>query len=163
SGVEALVRWNHPTRGVVPPDRFITLAEETGLINELGSWVMEQACAQVHNWEEAHPDHKLRLGVNISTRQLRRPHIVDEIRAIVRLGHSLGVEIVAEGVETRQQVNILQPLGCRGQGYFYSRPVSPVDIEKLLDNDGRFDHHETAKDGKGAKGAKRGAAPVLAV
>ena len=221
-GVEALLRWIHPTKGRIEPDRFIPLAEETGLIAGIGAWVLENACAQVRRWDAEFPDHQLRLGVNLSVRQLQRPTIVEEIRqilkratfsaerltleitesaviregeetshvfqrlraagmkvaiddfgtgysslsylarfpidvikidkafvtssgrgvknsallrAIVGLGHSLGVEIVAEGIENRQQARILEPLGCSGQGYYFSRPLSSADMAVLLGRD----------------------------
>jgi diguanylate cyclase (GGDEF)-like protein/PAS domain S-box-containing protein len=221
SGVEALVRWKHPTKGFVGPDRFIPLAEETGMIASIGAWVLEQACQEVRAWDVAFPDRRLRLGVNISVRQLQRKNIVNEVRqllkrtgfaperltleitesaviregeetslvlqklraagmkvaiddfgtgysslsylarfpidvikidkafvkasggevksssllrAIVGLGHSLGVEIVAEGIETKEQAQILEPLGCRGQGYYYSKSVSGQAILALLES-----------------------------
>jgi diguanylate cyclase (GGDEF)-like protein/PAS domain S-box-containing protein len=218
-GVEALVRWKHPTKGMVGPDRFIPLAEETGMIGAIGAWVLEQACLEVRRWDVVYPERRLRLGVNLSVRQLQRKNILTELRqllkktgfapdrltleitesaviregeetslvlqklrsagmkvaiddfgtgysslsylarfpidvikidkafvkasgrgaknssllrAIVGLGHSLGVEIVAEGIETRQQARILEPLGCRGQGYYYSKSVSGQAIMAIL-------------------------------
>ena len=218
-GVEALVRWRHPIKGMIQPDRFIPLAEETGMIGAIGAWVLEHSCNEVRAWDLAFPDRQLRLGVNLSVRQLQRRNIVNEIRqvlkrtglaadrltleitesaviregeeaaavlqrlrtagikvaiddfgtgysslsylarfpidvikidkafvkasgrgaknsallrAIVGLGHSLGVEIVAEGIETRQQAKILQPLGCRGQGYYFSRSVSSEAMMAIL-------------------------------
>ncbi|HVD02463.1 MAG TPA: EAL domain-containing protein [Candidatus Dormibacteraeota bacterium] len=224
-GVEALVRWRHPTKGLVGPDRFIPLAEETGMIAGIGSWVLETACREVVEWDGAFPDRRLRLGVNLSMRQAQRRNIVNEIRqvlkrtgfsserltmevtesaviregedvaavlqrlrsagvkvaiddfgtgysslsylarfpidvikidkafvkassrgakssallrAIVGLGHSLGVEIVAEGIETRQQARILEPLGCRGQGYFYSRSIDSEAVMAILGSGGHL-------------------------
>jgi len=221
-GVEALLRWQHPVKGRIEPDRFIPLAEETGMISAVGAWVLENACREVRRWDAEFPDHQLRLGVNLSVRQLQRPNIVEEIRqvlkktgfaaerltmeitesaviregeetshvfqrlraagmkvaiddfgtgysslsylarfpidvikidkafvtssgsgaknsallrAIVGLGHSLGVEIVAEGIENRQQAKILEPLGCSGQGYYFSRPLSAVAMATLLGRD----------------------------
>jgi diguanylate cyclase (GGDEF)-like protein/PAS domain S-box-containing protein len=81
SGCEALVRWKHPQRGMVAPDKFIPLAEETGLIVRLGAWVMREACRQAHAWQtEGWPD--LSVAVNISARQFRKgdfPQLIREI------------------------------------------------------------------------------------
>jgi diguanylate cyclase (GGDEF)-like protein len=74
-GAEALLRWQHPARGLVPPDEFIALAEETGLIVPIGAWVLRTACAQAALW---HADgHRIRVGVNVSTRQLEDPALLD--------------------------------------------------------------------------------------
>jgi diguanylate cyclase (GGDEF)-like protein len=78
-GVEALLRWNHPLTGIVPPDAFIPLAEDTGLIVPIGRWVLEQACAQAARWHSR--GFKLNISVNVSARQLERPQFVEEVRA----------------------------------------------------------------------------------
>ena len=84
-GVEALVRWQHPTRGVVPPLDFIPLAEEIGVIEEIGAWVLENACAQVADWRRRLvPDQDLHLSVNLSPQQMRNPHIVEEFEEILQ-------------------------------------------------------------------------------
>ena len=81
-GTEALVRWNHPSRGVLGPNEFIPLAEETGLIVHLGEWVLRNACRQVRGWHKRGlPD--VRLAVNISMRQFQRREFVDTVRAIL--------------------------------------------------------------------------------
>jgi EAL domain-containing protein (putative c-di-GMP-specific phosphodiesterase class I) len=78
SGVEALVRWRHPTRGLLPPMEFITLAEETGLIVPMGRWVMETAARQLAHWRQTlHPN--LRMSVNLSAVQVEQPDIVDSV------------------------------------------------------------------------------------
>lgn len=85
-GAEALLRWNHPTRGCVMPADFIELAEETGIIIELGQWVLEESTRQLQAWA-AHPaSAHLTLAVNVSARQFRHPEFVDHILAI--LGHN---------------------------------------------------------------------------
>ncbi|MGI9419153.1 MAG: putative bifunctional diguanylate cyclase/phosphodiesterase [Geminicoccaceae bacterium] len=81
-GVEALVRWRHPEWGLVPPEQFIPLAEETGLIYDLGLWILETACRQHARWREAGLD-DLRLAVNISPFQLKRTHLERDVRAIL--------------------------------------------------------------------------------
>jgi diguanylate cyclase (GGDEF)-like protein/PAS domain S-box-containing protein len=210
-GAEALVRWRHPSRGMVAPGEFIPLAEETGLIVPLGHWVLEAACLQLRRWAEHPPAAHLTLAVNISARQFHDAGFVDNVltvlertgvdprklkleltetllvkdvdwiitkmnaliptglrfslddfgtgysslaylkrlpleqlkvdqsfvrdifvdandlaivRAIVTLGHSLGLSVVAEGVETEEQRKFLLETGCHAfQGYLFGRPV----------------------------------------
>ena len=84
-GVEALVRWQHPTHGLIPPGEFVSLAEQTGLIAPIGRWVLEEACRQVRLWQRKHPsDPPLTLSVNVSARQLRQPNLVEEVFGILR-------------------------------------------------------------------------------
>ncbi len=78
-GVEALLRWRHPTRGVIPPDEFIPIAEDSGMIVQIGRWVLEQACAQGAAWHQN--GHPLDISVNVSARQLERTEFVEEVRA----------------------------------------------------------------------------------
>jgi diguanylate cyclase (GGDEF)-like protein len=78
-GVEALLRWDHPTRGVVAPDEFIPLAEDSGLIVPIGRWVLEQACLQAVAWQES--GYELGISINVSARQLERTAFVEEVRA----------------------------------------------------------------------------------
>ncbi|HKY24710.1 MAG TPA: EAL domain-containing protein [Gaiella sp.] len=80
-GVEALLRWRHPTRGVVQPVDFIPIAEESGLIVPIGRWVLEQACRQVVAWRDASADgQELTVSVNVSARQLQHPNFVHDVR-----------------------------------------------------------------------------------
>jgi diguanylate cyclase (GGDEF)-like protein/PAS domain S-box-containing protein len=81
--VEALVRWRHPELGTLPPDRFIGLAEETGLIVRLGRWVLEQACAQGAAWHREYPDARLVVSVNLAVRQANAPGIVEEVARVL--------------------------------------------------------------------------------
>ena len=78
-GVEALIRWNHPTRGILDPGHFVALAEETGLILPLGDWVLESACAQIAAWVARKETAHLTIAVNISARQLRQPEFVEQV------------------------------------------------------------------------------------
>ena len=82
-GVEALVRWNHPDRGTVPPSEFISITEETGLIVQLGAWVLREACRQVASWNITHPNLPLQLSVNLSARQLHEMDLVGNVRRIL--------------------------------------------------------------------------------
>jgi len=81
-GVEALVRWQHPTRGLLPPMDFIPIAEETGRIVEIGRWVLSEACRQAACWRAELPvAESLELSVNVSTRQVRRPALLEDVRS----------------------------------------------------------------------------------
>jgi diguanylate cyclase (GGDEF)-like protein len=83
-GFEALVRWEHPVRGLIPPLSFVPLAEETGLILPLGRWVLEQACRQARAWHDARPDAPpMFMSVNLSARQFAQPDLVDQVREIL--------------------------------------------------------------------------------
>ncbi|KAA1011024.1 EAL domain-containing protein [Paraburkholderia panacisoli] len=84
TGAEALVRWRHPTRGIVPPADFIPLAEETGLILALGSWVLEAACAQLARWATQPDMANLAIAVNVSVQQFREPDFVGKVLTIIR-------------------------------------------------------------------------------
>jgi diguanylate cyclase (GGDEF)-like protein len=218
-GMEALLRWNHPERGVVPPNDFIPVAEETGLIVPLGEWVLEAACRQTRAWQaQGHPD--LRVAVNLSVVQLRERDLADRfaailertgldpryleleitealvlrtdensrdqlaklramgvrlaiddfgtgysslayltrlqvdtlkidrsfvgeltpgsnteavVRAITAIARSLQLRVIAEGVETEQQRDLLAALGSHEmQGYLFSRPLPAAEATRLL-------------------------------
>jgi EAL domain-containing protein (putative c-di-GMP-specific phosphodiesterase class I) len=220
-GFEALVRWQHPVRGLVPPLAFIPLAEETGLIIPLGRWVLETACRQAVKWRDARPSGpRLFMSVNLSARQFVQPDMVDHVdailsetgmdpsmleleitesvvmdqsevgirtlsrlrdmgvrlvlddfgtgysslaylkhlpldtikidrsfvsglddddanlpivQAVIALAHGLGIDVVAEGIETVAQLDRLRALVCdRGQGYFYARPLPPDELTAML-------------------------------
>ncbi len=219
SGIEALIRWQHPERGLVPPDEFIAIAEDTGLIVPIGEWVLNTACAQAMEWRKAGIP-SVRMAVNISARQFRHKAFFDSIHAalaasglapefleleitesmavhdpdetilllqklnaaglsiamddfgtgfsslsylkrlpvnvlkidrsfvsgivtdpsdvaiaktVIDLGRNLGLQIIAEGVETVEQANLLQAWNCdNAQGYYYSRPVAADECARLL-------------------------------
>ena len=112
--VEALVRWQHPTRGLMPPGDFIPLAEETGLIIPLGQWVLEQACVQVAQWNAQRSSNaQLTLSVNLSPRQFQTPSLAEDVaRALqnARLpANRLKLEIT-EGVIMRDVEATIQTL-----------------------------------------------------
>jgi len=90
-GAEALIRWNHPVRGLVQPDDFIPLAEETGLILPLGEWVLESACTQIAAWARRKETARIMVAVNVSSRQFRQPEFVQQVLdALERTGANPG-------------------------------------------------------------------------
>jgi diguanylate cyclase (GGDEF)-like protein/PAS domain S-box-containing protein len=223
-GAEALARWKHPIRGMVPPTEFIPLAEASGLIRPLGAWVLREACRQAAEWQRASQrDKPLTLNINLSGRQLQFPEVVEDVaralresglppeslvlemtesvlmddsdtvlailrrlkqlgarlaiddfgtgysslsylhrfpvdmlkidrsfverlsrasdnaelaRTIVRLGQSLQLVTVAEGVEDSAQFLALRRMGCDvGQGYYFGRPMDSGEVSRLLGDD----------------------------
>ncbi len=145
-GVEALVRWMHPQRGMVAPDAFIPLAEETGLVVPLGLWVLEHACRQVASWSVDNPG--LSVSVNVSQRQLRRSEFGAEVGSVLaRTGiepSRIALEItesaiMAEVEPTIERLQVLKGLGVRvavddfGTGYssFSWLRQLPVDVLKI--------------------------------
>ena len=221
---EALLRWQHPVRGLIPPDVFIPLAEETGAIIPIGDWVLDQACQQLATWQRLPRWQHLGISVNLSATQLHEPglgertlsaitdsgvdpadvwlevtehsavrtdvtdlatalrragvhfslddfgisysnlgHLTrfpveclkidrsfvrgitdsepdrDIVRAVLAIAGSLGLKVVAEGIERAEQRRELLRLGCRlGQGYLLSRPVPPAEATDLLVNGARL-------------------------
>jgi diguanylate cyclase (GGDEF)-like protein/PAS domain S-box-containing protein len=83
AGFEALVRWQHPTRGLISPEEFIPIAEETGLIVPIGHWTLLQACNQMKQWHELYGDCSLAMGVNFSNKQFMQPDLVGRIRRVL--------------------------------------------------------------------------------
>ena len=147
-GVEALVRWAHPDRGLIPPLGFIPLAEQTGLIIPLGAWVLEQACRQTRHWQQACPGYAgLGVSVNVSPVQLRDPEFLDTVtQSLARTAlpaHTLTLEItesllLADNAATTSMLHGLRALGVKlavddfGTGYSslsYLRRL-PIDILK---------------------------------
>jgi diguanylate cyclase (GGDEF)-like protein/PAS domain S-box-containing protein len=83
TGAEALLRWQHPGQGLVSPAQFIPIAEETGLILPIGTWVLETACAQIKAWEKSSRTNRLCLSINVSVRQFYQPDFVEQVRRII--------------------------------------------------------------------------------
>jgi diguanylate cyclase (GGDEF)-like protein/PAS domain S-box-containing protein len=148
-GLEALVRWQHPTRGLIPPMDFIPLAEETGMIVSIGRWVLQEACTQARQLQERYVmDPPLQMAVNLSARQLQRPEIVGEIAATLmetQLDPSSLVLEITESVMMQdmelsiQRLAELKELGVQlavddfGTGYSSLNYIRrfPVDILKV--------------------------------
>jgi diguanylate cyclase (GGDEF)-like protein len=119
--IEALVRWEHPQRGLVPPAEFIPVAEETGLIAPLGEWVMREACRQVRVWQDEFPQRpRLGISVNFSGRQLAQRNIVDVVSRILDEAGlpagSLTLEITESVLmsDARQAVEVVRALAALG-------------------------------------------------
>ena len=145
-GVEALVRWNHPTRGLLPPIAFLDMAETLGLLPRLGGWVLEQACRQAAVWQ--HQMAGFELNVNLSASQLGNPALVDEVRAVLEstgLPPELLVLELTESValvdliESARVLGALKQLGVRialddfGTGFSSLSHLGtlPVDVVKI--------------------------------
>src|SRR5262249_32480456 len=100
-GFEALVRWDHPRRGLVPPMSFIPLAEETGLIVDIGRFVMAEACRQSVAWHALHPDTRPRtMNVNVSGRQLEDPNLARDVAEVLEETRIAPQNLVLEITET---------------------------------------------------------------
>ena len=151
-GFEALLRWQHPQHGLLLPGEFIHLAESTGSIVQIGSWVLHTACAQAQSWVERHPDHPITLSVNLSPNQLFQADIVEDVRSALRESHlapaHLTLELtegvmLKEGPEAVDKLHALKALGVQlaiddfGTGYSslsYLRhlPIDTLKIDKLF-------------------------------
>ncbi|MGH2857614.1 MAG: putative bifunctional diguanylate cyclase/phosphodiesterase [Solirubrobacteraceae bacterium] len=138
-GFEALVRWEHPERGLIEPDEFIPIAEETGLIVPIGEWVLEQALRQVERWRESRPG--MTISVNLSARQLQDPGLVRRLTmAISAGGHDPSVlclevaerSLAAEPELARRQLAALNEIGVKlAIDDFGADPTSPNALSEL--------------------------------
>jgi diguanylate cyclase (GGDEF)-like protein len=137
-GVEALVRWQHPERGTVPPLDFIPAAEQSGLILPIGRWVLVSACAQAADWlRTGHSTLSVLSACPVDQLKLDRsftdPRNAPVAIAVARIAESLGVEMVAEGVESAAQAARLHEIGYGlAQGFHFSRPLPAADLEARL-------------------------------
>jgi diguanylate cyclase (GGDEF)-like protein len=146
TGMEALIRWRHPTRGIVQPDDFVPLLEETGLIVDVGAWVLREACRQGAEWHDA--GHRVGVAVNVAARQLDRDEFVEEVRDTL---HQTGLEpealtleitettIMSNAEATAARLATIKELGVRvaiddfGTGYSSLAYLQrfPVDALKI--------------------------------
>ena len=150
-GMEALIRWEHPVRGLLPPIEFIGIAEEIGLIVPMGRWVMAEACRQTAEWRAHYPGaSELYVSVNLSTRQLLEPDLVEQVRAVLAetgLDPAALTLEITEGslmqgvVETAVKLKGLKELGVRlavddfgtgssSLGYLRKFPIDVLKIDK---------------------------------
>jgi diguanylate cyclase (GGDEF)-like protein/PAS domain S-box-containing protein len=145
-GVEALLRWEHPTRGMVHPGEFIPTAEETSLIIPIGHWVLEAACAQLAAWAERPDRAHLSIAVNVSVRQFRHPEFLDEVMSCVRragvppgrLKLELTESLLADGLDlTVAKMRKLKDMGVRlsvddfGIGYSSLSYLKRLPLDEL--------------------------------
>ena len=163
-GVEALVRWQHPARGLVFPDEFIAQAEESGLILQLGQWVIETACVQLAKWAERAQTSHLRIAVNVSVRQFRHPDFVDMVMATIRrvginankLELELTESLLATGMEvTIAKMDLLKKagvtlsiddfgIGYSALSYLKHLPLDQLKIDRLFVKDILSDPNDAA-------------------
>jgi len=145
-GAEALIRWNHPARGLVSPFEFIPLAEEIGLILPIGQWVLETACAQIKAWEAQEHTRSLELAINVSPLQFRQVEFVDQVRAVLkknaiqpnRLKIELTESMMFDNIEdTIVKMRELKELGVRfsmddfGTGYSSLSYLTRLPLDQL--------------------------------
>jgi EAL domain-containing protein (putative c-di-GMP-specific phosphodiesterase class I) len=147
AGVEALVRWQHPTRGMVLPEQFVPLAEESGLIRELGRWVLRRACHQGALWRAKYPGHPgLQIGINVSGAQLREPGLLGEVSEALAAAQLEASGVTLEITETAlmgsvetavEQLDALKKLGVDlaiddfGMGYSSLRYLRRLPLDNL--------------------------------
>jgi diguanylate cyclase (GGDEF)-like protein/PAS domain S-box-containing protein len=163
-GVEALVRWQHPVRGLVFPDEFITQAEESGLILQLGQWVIETACVQLAKWAKRAETRHLRIAVNVSVRQFRHPEFVDMLMASInrvgidpnRIKLELTESLLATGMEvTIAKMGLLKDanitlsiddfgIGYSALSYLKHLPLDQLKIDRAFVKDILTDPNDAA-------------------
>ncbi len=150
-GFEALVRWQHPTKGLIPPAEFIPTAEETGLIIPLGYWVLDEACHQIHAWNGQYSfDPPLTINVNLSSRQCEQPDLVQKISDILRknrldasqlkleLTESLVIkdsELISNMLSELRELGIQVQIDDFGTGYsslsyLHTLPIDTLKIDR---------------------------------
>lgn len=163
-GAEALIRWIHPERGLLAPDQFISLAEETGLILLIGLWVLETACAQIRTWQQEALTRNLVLAINVSSRQFHHPDFVAQVQTAVQrqainpllLKLELTESLLLENIEdTINTLNELKEIGVQlsldnfGSGYsslqhLKRMPLDQIKIDSSFINDISTDNNDNA-------------------
>lgn len=164
TGAEALIRWSDPVRGMVPPDRFIPLAEETGLIIEIGQWVLDTACAQLAQWATDPARQDLQISVNVSARQFHQSDFVERVRRslaasganparlMLELTESIVIDRVDEVIDRMEQLNVVGvkfSLDDFGTGYsslscLKRLPLDEVKIDRSFVRDLVDDSNDAA-------------------
>jgi diguanylate cyclase (GGDEF)-like protein len=164
TGAEALIRWIDPVRGLVPPDQFIRLAEETGLIVEIGQWVLDTACRQLAQWATDPLWRTLQLSVNVSARQFHQPDFVERVRRslttsgalptrlTLELTESIVVERVEEVIDRMAQLHLLGVhfslddfgTGYSSLSYLKRLPLDEVKIDRSFVRDLVDDSNDAA-------------------
>jgi diguanylate cyclase (GGDEF)-like protein len=153
TGLEALVRWEHPERGLVHPADFIPVAEETGLIVPIGRWVLVEACTQIRQWQESHPrSEPLTIGVNLSVKQFSQPDLIEQIANAIEVTGvepaSLRLEItesaiIDKGRSATAMLSQIRQLGAQvylddfGTGYsslsyLHGLPIDAIKIDRTF-------------------------------
>jgi len=145
-GAEALIRWEHPEQGLISPDKFIPVAEDTGLILPLGQWILKTACAQLKEWESNPLTRELTLAVNVSARQFRQPGFVEQVSKVIEqtlinpslLKLELTESTVLENVaDTITKMHALKKIGVRfsmddfGTGYSSLAYLTQLPLDQL--------------------------------
>jgi diguanylate cyclase (GGDEF)-like protein len=163
AGAEALLRWQHPERGIVPPSDFIPLAEDTGLIVPIGEWVLREACRQVQHWQSPVDEAPLTLAVNLSIKQFAKPGLDDRLAEVLsetglesaRLALEVTESIVIDQPEaTTQLLTSLKRLGVKvhmddfGTGYsslsyLHQLPLDGLKVDRAFVS--RMDHDERSR------------------
>jgi EAL domain-containing protein (putative c-di-GMP-specific phosphodiesterase class I) len=162
-GAEALLRWQHPHRGLVLPEQFISLAEEVGLILSIGEWVLKTACAQIKKWSTGTKTRKLKIAVNVSARQLHQSGFVAQVEQILtetgidptRLKIELTESMVLQDIEeTIKTMNALKRIGIGfsmddfGTGYSSLSYLTRLPLEQLkIDQSFVFNLPDNVNDG----------------
>jgi diguanylate cyclase (GGDEF)-like protein/PAS domain S-box-containing protein len=162
TALEALVRWNHPQRGMIHPSTFITVAEEAGLIHQLGTWVLNEACRQLSVWKETGID-SIRVAVNLSTMQLQSEKLIELIQSTMQTHNIAGNELELEITESSamqdpelavSQLNALRELGVSlaiddfGTGhsslaYIKRLPIQVLKLDRTFVKDIGIDDNDT--------------------
>jgi EAL domain-containing protein (putative c-di-GMP-specific phosphodiesterase class I) len=135
-GIEVLLRWQHPTEGMIPPSTFIPIAEDSGQICTIGQWVLQQSCQFMKKLLSEGIELK-HISVNVSGIQFLNEQFTDQVDQLLNEtgleGKHLELEIIAEGVEQPEQMNFLHREGCSLiQGYLFSKPVTGDELIALL-------------------------------